>query len=161
MPLTLREHIAKVAIPLPQETLLLQRAVLLRLVDRELLKSVVFSGLSVSQVSRLTGQPAVVLRRRVRRLIKHLQSPQFLAAARSLPHLDDRQERLARMVLCQGLSLRQAALALHISYFDARIQLMEAKVIISRLETGQATQPDRRRYVNPGKPRRPHASTAS
>jgi transposase InsO family protein len=161
MPLTLKEHIARIASLLPQEPLLWQRAGLLEEIDRELLKSVLLDGLPVSRVSRLMGQPAVLLRRRVRRLLNRLQSPEFLAAARSLPHLDGRQGGLARMILCQGLSLRQAARILHISYFEARTKLMEVNAVISRLETNQPAPPDPRRWLDPGKPSRQRASVVS
>lgn len=93
------------------------RADLLPPEDRALLKAVYERGMPVARLAELRGGPAEAgtLRRRLRRLVERVLSPEFEFVARHRAGWSAARRRIATAMVLHGLSQRQAAAALGLS----------------------------------------------
>ncbi len=108
-----------------EENSIKARADLLEPVDRELIMSVMVLGQSVRTVARMTRISPSTLRRRVRRLLSRISSPEFIATARSLHMLNDTQSAVARYHILQGKTMRVTARIMGMPYYKVRKSLAE------------------------------------
>lgn len=110
-----------------------RRAVLERLLEwadhlapaeRSLVRCAYDWGVSSREISLLTGQTPRVIRRRLRTLLQRVNASPFQTTARLLPTLPDDRRNVARLVILQGLTQRQAATQLGISIHRVRRELL-------------------------------------
>lgn len=137
MPLNLREHLDRGSLPQLDGAVFRLRLGLLPEGDRRLLEAVCLSGSSVAALAELAGQPAYRLRRRVHNLLQRIRSRGFLAAERIITKLEPQAATLARLHLCGGLSLRQAAGQAGLSYHQARTLLQQVRGAIRQTTRGE------------------------
>jgi len=146
MALSLRENVCRTRqLPIADD-LLMARAELLAQKDRELIRAVMVSGMTMAAVARLTGMNERTVRYRVRRLGRKLASRRFLNAARSLPYLSEADARIARFHYCEGLSgrrlARQEGMSFHL--LRRRLDRIRAEIdTIAKLTTGGAARQGR------------------
>lgn len=100
--------------------LLLRRADLLAPDDAAILDACFNRGLNVAQVARLRDVPVTTMRRRLRRLIFRVVSPFFDFVLRTSDHWPLTRRRVARAVVLEGRSLREAADALDLPVHAVR-----------------------------------------
>lgn len=110
--------------------ILIGRCELLCPVDRDLVKALFGHHSSAELLAHLAKCHVQTIRRRYRRLLVRLHSERFLLAARSLPYLSGEQARLTRLHICQGLSLREAAGRIGLTYHQARKLLDQVHGVI-------------------------------
>ena len=79
--------------------------------DRALLKQVFEHGQSAAEIARLAQQNPQTVRRRVRQLLRRVESPMYRFVAGHLDMLPRELQPTARRHILEGLSLRQTALA--------------------------------------------------
>jgi DNA-directed RNA polymerase specialized sigma24 family protein len=101
--------------------LLLVRADLLAPDDAAILDACFNRGLNVAQVARIREVPVTTLRRRLRRLIFRVVSPYFEFVLRTSDHWPLTRRRVARAVVLEGRSLREAADALDLPIHAVRL----------------------------------------
>jgi len=77
--------------------------------DRLILEQVYRHGLSVAEVARLIEEPAGRVRRRIARLIRLVQKPEFKFLARHEALLPANVRQTCRLVVFEGMSLRRTA----------------------------------------------------
>ena len=131
MAISLKEALARTQ-PMPRldEAVLEGRAELLDSFDRQLLLAAWLHNQPAARLAELTGRSPRVLRRRLRRILRHLHSRAFVEAARALPMLKGDQAAVARLHLLQMRSARQTARAAGLSYHRVRRLLDEVRAII-------------------------------
>jgi DNA-directed RNA polymerase specialized sigma24 family protein len=98
--------------------------------DRVLVELVIREGRPISQIARLQGVEPLRLRRRLKRLLRRLASDEYLFVSRHVlvtalrgepvSHWPATRRRVAQACFMHGLSLRQAATALHLSLHAVR-----------------------------------------
>lgn len=130
MALSLKESIARYHKTISDDQVIVGRSELLGRADRVLVRAVWIDNQSTRQVASLVGVTRSCVRQRVRRIVKHLHSEDFLAAARLLPELTGRHALVARLHFCQGLSWRAAADKTGIAYHEFRRLVDEVKGIM-------------------------------
>ncbi|MCE9590190.1 MAG: helix-turn-helix domain-containing protein [Planctomycetes bacterium] len=77
--------------------------------DRALIDQLLSRGCGLREIATLTGRPTGAVRRRVRRLLRRLNSPAFVFLDEHAAGLGEPERRTAQLVVFQGLSLRAAA----------------------------------------------------
>lgn len=130
MALSLKESIARCQRIASDDQIVTGRSKLLGRADRVLVRAVWIDNQSTRQVAALLGVTRSCVRQRVRRIVKHMHSEDFLAAARLLPELTGRHALVARLHFCQGLSCRAAADKTGIPYHEFRRLVDEVKGIM-------------------------------
>lgn len=130
MALSLKESIARYHKTISDDQIIVGRSELLDRADRVLVRAVWIDNQSTRQVASLVGVTRSCVRQRVRRIVKHLHSEGFLAAARLLPELTGRHALVARLHFCQALSCRAAADKTGIPYHEFRRLVDEVKGIM-------------------------------
>lgn len=130
MALSLKESIARCQRIIADDQIITGRSELLGRADRALVWAVWIDNQSTRQVASLVGVSPSCVRQRVRRIVKHIHSEDFLAAARLLPELSGRHALVARLHFCQGLSCRAAAAKAGIPYHEFRRLVDEVKGIM-------------------------------
>ncbi len=88
---------------------LLDRAVHLEESDRLLIEQVYRHGVGIVDVARLSGQSPKNLRRRVDKLLKHINGPLFSFMLAHSDLLSEATRRTADLVVLKGCSLRRAS----------------------------------------------------
>lgn len=88
--------------------------------DRTLVRLVYHEGRSVSELAGLMGVSARTLRRRVRRLTTRVLSPRFLFVLSHQGKWSVTRRRVAEACVLGGMSLREAARALDLSFHTVR-----------------------------------------
>jgi len=127
MALSLKESIARYHKTVSDDQIIVGRSELLDRADRVLVRAVWIDNQSTRQVASLVGVSPSCVRQRIRRIVKHMHSEDFLAAARLLPELTGRHALVARLHFCQGLSCRAAADKTGIPYHEFRRLVDEVK----------------------------------
>jgi DNA-directed RNA polymerase specialized sigma24 family protein len=130
MALSLKESIARYHKAISDDQIIVGRSELLGRADRVLVRAVWVDNQSTRQVASLVGVTPSCVRQRIRRIVKHMHSEDFLAAARLLPELTGRHALVARLHFCQGLSCRAAADKAGIPYHEFRRLVDEVKGIM-------------------------------
>ena len=136
MALSLKESIARGQWIVSDDQIITGRSKLLGRTERVLVHAVWIDNQSTRQVASLVGVTPSCVRQRIRRIVKHMHSEDFLAAARLLPELTGRHALVARLHFCQGLSCRAAADKTGIPYHEFRRLVDEVKGIM-RLRRGR------------------------
>ena len=136
MALSLKESIARRHKTISDDQIIVGRSELLAPPDRVLVRAVWIDNQPTRQVASLAGVTPSCVRQRIRRIVKHMHSEDFLAAARLLPELTGRHALVARLHFCQGLSCRAAADKAGIAYHEFRRLVDEVKGIM-RLRRGR------------------------
>ncbi|MEQ8844347.1 MAG: sigma factor-like helix-turn-helix DNA-binding protein [Phycisphaerales bacterium] len=88
--------------------------------ERQLLLAVYGRGMAVSEAAALLGTNERQMRRRVRALVRRVTDPAFEAAVRLGPQLPRQIAQVARLTAVEGLTMRQAAQRLGVSYHCVR-----------------------------------------
>jgi hypothetical protein len=133
MPVSLREAIAR-SCPLEiSDELVAGRAALLAKEDRALLEAVWLNDQTCTQVARLARRKRWAVWRKVRKLLERLNSPQFLAAARLLPYLQEPHRSVVQRYFCQGQSLSAVGAATGVGYHETRRILDEVRGVVSAM----------------------------
>jgi hypothetical protein len=130
MPLPLQESWAVRKEFVTDPHILIGRCELLRPADRDLVVTLFGRHGSAELLAHLGHCHAQTIRRRYRKLLSRLHSERFLLAARSLPYLSGEQADLARLHICQGLSLRATARRIGLTYHQARKLLGQVHGVI-------------------------------
>jgi len=100
---------------------LMDRADVLPVADRTLLLAVYGEGRSFKEMGALTGESPHVVRCRVRRLVRRVLSAEYaLVRARRAGWAPTRR-RVAAACFLRGLSLREAALELNLTFHTVRL----------------------------------------
>lgn len=120
MPLSLQESWAVRKEFVTDPHILIGRCELLCPADRDLVVALFGHHGSAELLAHLGHCHVQTIRRRYRKLLARLHSERFLLAARSLPYLSGEQAALARLHICQGVSLREAAGRIGLTYHQAR-----------------------------------------
>jgi len=100
--------------------------------DRIMLEQVLGQGISMAELARLTGRKPDEIRRRVARLIKHVEQPIYRFLILHAELLDGPTRRTAERVIFGVRSLRAAADELGISLHQVR-QHMRTVMALARL----------------------------
>ena len=127
MALSLKDSIARGQWIVSDDQIITGRSKLLARADRVLIHAVWIDNQSTRQVASLVGITPSCVRQRIRRIVKHMHSEDFLAAALLLPELTGRHASVARLHFCQGLSCRAAADKMGIPYHEFRRLVDEVK----------------------------------
>jgi hypothetical protein len=114
-----------------QVDVLLSRAKALSHADRLLLESVLGEGRTAVYVARLTSQAPRSIRRRAKRLIHRLSTPEFMFVLRERATWPTTRRRVADACVVEGTSMLQAARQLHLSFHMVRRQV---EIIASSFE---------------------------
>jgi DNA-directed RNA polymerase specialized sigma24 family protein len=128
---------------LPQnDSVLMGRADLLKLEDRDLLEAVVIRGQSAVSVARMMKIKPRAVHRRIRRLCRMVSSHAFLDAARALPYLEEPDTNLVRMRFCQGATYQDLCRHFNLSWHHVRRRLdrLAAQIETIRRITAQQGQ---------------------
>lgn len=161
MPISLRERVCRAAQAPRSDTILMGRAELLAVEDRDLIEAVLIRGQTASSVARLMGWTPKRVRGRVKRLLRRMNSRAFLDAARALPYLAPADAALARLHFCQGLAHRKLCvrLGLTVHAMRRRLDRVSAQIeTIARLAAASgagAAQPTWTQRRTPWTPRPP------
>lgn len=96
--------------------------------DRVLIEQVYGNGVSMTDVARLTGEPARRVQRRVSALVRRVESPLYKFMIVHGESLDQPIRRTAQCVVFEGMSLRAAARVCGVSLHRVRqrIQFVRA-----------------------------------
>jgi hypothetical protein len=100
--------------------LLLHRSEALDNDERDIVQAVFGRGLSAAEVARLRGERAAPMRRRIRRLVTRVLSPQFALVMGQRDNWPAARRRVATACFLRGKSIRQAATELNLSFYAAR-----------------------------------------
>lgn len=113
---------------------LLEWAEILPPAERSLLRCAYDWGVSSREISLLTGQTPRVIRRRIRAVLKRVNSPAFRTTARLIETFPEPRREIARLVILHGLTQRMAAAKLGITMHRVRRELLaiEAMCEIAR-----------------------------
>lgn len=103
-----------------QIDLVLQRASALGTPDRTLLEWVLRDGRTAIQVAHVTKEPVRAVRRRVRRLMRRILSPEFLFVVREREQWPPTRRRVADACIVDGRSMNQASKELRLSFHSVR-----------------------------------------
>jgi hypothetical protein len=106
-----------------QIDVVLQRATALAPPDRLLLESVLREGRTATHIASLTAQPVRSIRRRAKRLIKRLASPEFMFVVRHRDAWPSTRRRVAEACVVEGQSMKLAARSLRLSFHSVRRQM--------------------------------------
>ncbi len=109
--------------------LVLERAHLLDPADRRLIEAIYARGVTAAAMSRLMGQPPRKLTSRVRRLVKHLCSPECALVQAMESRLPRVRREVARACFVQGLSIRAASARVGITFYAARQHLAAVRAL--------------------------------
>lgn len=137
MPIRLKESIARRREVIRDDQIVEGRSELLGRRDRDLLRAVWLDGMPASRVAELVGVTPRQVCYRVGRLMEHIQSDRFLAAARVLPRLRGKHAMVARLAFCQGISERAVARMMATSYHRVRRLAAEVRVMMHAQELSQ------------------------
>jgi len=94
---------------------ILARAEHLEEADRQLIEQVYGRGTPLSVVAKMAHQPPRTLQRRLKKIIEHVNIPMFMFIVQHGDLLSGPQRQVARLVVLQRRSLRQAACLADIS----------------------------------------------
>ena len=108
---------------------LIDRAQYLAPADRALVEQVYGQGTSLAAVARLMGQPPRTLQRRFGRIMQRVNSKEFTFVCRHQALLSGPQRQVARKVIFQGQTLRQAAAYTGMSLHQVRRHLHEVQAL--------------------------------
>ncbi len=97
--------------------------------DRLLLQQVLEKGLPVAQLARLMGRRPQQLRRRIRKLIRHMEQPIYRFMILHADLLSPDTRRTAELVVFGVRSLRQAADELNLSLHQVREHMITVRAI--------------------------------
>ncbi len=120
---------------------LVDRAVHLPAADRALVEAVYREGRPVVELAPLVGEPARVLRRRVRRLVTRLLSKPFLLVAAASPRWPRVRANVARLCVIEGLSMREAARASGLTLHTVRQHMRAVEAICEALANTPPSHP--------------------
>mgnify|MGYP002654994195 CR=1 FL=1 len=109
--------------------LVLERAHLLDPADQRLIEAIYARGVTAVAMSRLMGQPPRKLTSRVRRLVKHLCSPECALVQAMESRLPKVRREVARACFVQGLSIRAASARVGITFYAARQHLAAVRAL--------------------------------
>ena len=101
----------------------------LRLDQRSLLESVYQRGVSPAALARAAGQDPGVIRRRLKKIIARIGSPEFRFVVGQMHRGPDARQAIAREVLLCGRSQRAAASTLGISVHRVRRELDRIRIM--------------------------------
>lgn len=116
---------------------IVSRAVWLPDAERHLVQAIFGEGKSVLDLALLMSQPVRSLRTRVRRIVERLTSPAFAFVALNLERWPATMKRVGDACVFRGLTIKQAAADLNVSYYTVRRHL---DVIRTLLETARASE---------------------
>lgn len=88
--------------------------------DRAMIRAIYTHGHSLREVGRLMQVTPDVVRRRLRRLSRRMQTPEFAFVALRHEHWPPRLAQVSRACVLEGQSLRSAAVALNLSVHAVR-----------------------------------------
>mgnify|MGYP006290201525 CR=1 FL=1 len=141
MAFEIREHLT-MSIPFPRTPEVIEsRAALLERPDRDLVVAVLVRGQTATHLGPLMGVSPAVLRRRVKRLARRMNSRTFLDTMRCLPRLDPDDARLARRRFCQRAPLWLIAKEAGLNRYELRQRLERISAQIAVLSTRRRTSP--------------------
>lgn len=106
-----------------QIELVLHRASVLALPDRTLLEWILRDGRTAIQVAHVTKESVRAVRRRVRRLMRRLLSPEFLFVVRERQQWPATRRRVADACIVEGRSMHQTSRDLNMSFHTVRRQI--------------------------------------
>lgn len=143
MPLRLRENICRVRQMPRNDDILMGRAELLAVEDRDLIEAILIRGQSTGSVARMIGLTPRIVRSRVYRLGRRLTSQQFLDTARALRYLSAPDALLARLRFCQGATQRQLSHRLGLSCHVLRRRLDHISAQVATIRRLSMAKPDK------------------
>ena len=126
---------------LRNDDIIAARADLLAPEDRDLIKAVVINGQSAEMIARIAGVRGSTLRKRVRKLLKRINSPDFIDTARILPLLNPTQLAVAKAHILQGKSIRAVASETNLSYHTVRKTLTQVRAIAAGVKNLKKNYP--------------------
>lgn len=106
-----------------QVDLVLRRATDLATPDRLLLESMLRDGYTTKRLASLSSQSVRTLRRRAKRLIQRLASPEFMFVVRHRDAWPTTRRRVADACIVEGRSMKLAARTLRLSFHSVRRQM--------------------------------------
>jgi DNA-directed RNA polymerase specialized sigma24 family protein len=109
--------------------------------ERLLLIAIYGRGMAVSEAAAMLGTPERQLRRRVRALVRRVCDPSFDAAVGLRPELPRLLREVARLKAIEGLSLRQVAQRLGVSYHTVRKQYDAFRALIDASSKAPRSNP--------------------
>lgn len=99
--------------------------------ERALIESVFDRGMTVSQLALMSGDDPRLLQRRLRRLLRRMNSREFREVIRRADTWPVTRRRVAQACILQGLTLRGAAEQLRLSIHTVREQLAIIRAVIN------------------------------
>jgi DNA-directed RNA polymerase specialized sigma subunit len=90
--------------------------------ERGIIDAIYRDGIPTRTVAEIRGVTPWELRRQLSRLIRRLESPEFILTIRRAGKLSSRDGRIARACFVEGLPTRTAAQRLGVSYYQVRRQ---------------------------------------
>jgi len=121
---------------------LVERAAHLPAHDRMLVEAVFREGRSISELSRLWGDPPPrgrsprSLRRRLRKLVERLLSPGYVVVAQHLGRWSPGRRRVATACVLHGKSLREAAESLGMTLHSVRRHFEAVNAVVDAVSGG-------------------------
>jgi DNA-directed RNA polymerase specialized sigma24 family protein len=100
--------------------LIVQRSQALPPADSTLLQSIYGDGRSISSLAPMLGCDVRKLRRRVHRLVSRISSPEFIFVMSHRHRWTASRRRVAEACFVRGLSIKQAAAELSLTYHTVR-----------------------------------------
>ena len=88
--------------------------------EQALVRALYLDGKPSPEVASLSGSEARSVRRRARRIAGRMLSDEFVFVLRTRNLWPAKRRRLANAIVVRGLSIKQAAKKLRISYYEAR-----------------------------------------
>ncbi|MCK4626995.1 MAG: hypothetical protein KAV00_16905, partial [Phycisphaerae bacterium] len=148
MPLTLKENFLRSVGTrrdksgfLSDQSVIEARTNLLDPEDRNLLRAVLIYNQPTKVVAQINRTNTSIIRRRIRRLIVRISSPQFVSVARSLHLLNDEQFTVVKYHILQGRSLQATVDATSLRYHTIRRVLAEVDGIVAGLVKAEEKYP--------------------
>ena len=148
MPLTLKENFLRSVGTrrdksgfLSDQSVIEARTNLLDPEDRNLLRAVLIYNQPTKVVAQINRTSTSIIRRRIRRLIVRISSPQFVSVARSLHLLNDEQFTVVKYHILQGRSLQATVDATSLRYHTIRRVLAEVDGIVAGLVKAEEKYP--------------------
>lgn len=110
--------------------LIVERSQVLPRDDAGLLQCIYGDGRSISALAPMLGCDARKLRRRVRRLVERVNSNEFVFVLSYRQNWTPSRRRVAEACFIRGLSIRQAASDLRLSYHTVRRHLEAVRALM-------------------------------
>lgn len=99
--------------------------------ERALIESVFDRGMTVSRLALMSGDDPRLLQRRLRRLLRRMNSREFREVIRRADAWPVTRRRVARACILQGQTLRRAAEQLRLSVHTVREQIAIIRAVIN------------------------------